>query len=134
MDMNWFRNMLFGRKEKVAEFEDVKERKKESKSISVPWKTIFSGDIVMKFVKGNVGMIVLLLFLVFVYIGNQFYCKKMVLEISRLEAELKDLRFEALTRSADLMEVSKRSNVKRRVREMGINIEEPVTPPVRIDD
>jgi hypothetical protein len=58
----------------------------------------------------------------------------MVLEVSRLEAELKDLRFEALTRSADLMEVSKRSNVKRRVREMGIDIEEPVTPPVRIDD
>lgn len=132
--MGWFRNVMFGSKSKIAEFEDVKEQKKERRNISVPWKTIFSGDIIMKSVKGNVGMIALLLVLVFIYIGNQFYCKKRVLEISRLEAELKDLRFEALTRSADLMEVSKRSNVKRRVREMGIDIEEPVTPPVRIED
>ena len=49
-----------------------------------------------------------------------------------LQREVKDLRAESLSTSADLMYISKQSEVYRLVREKGLNLEELKTPPYKL--
>jgi hypothetical protein len=51
---------------------------------------------------------------------------------ARLQKEVKDLRAESLATSADLMRVSRQSEVFRLVKEKGINLEELKSPPYRL--
>ena len=52
--------------------------------------------------------------------------------MSKLQREVKDLRAEALSTSADLMYISRQSEVYRLVREKGLNLEELKTPPYKL--
>ena len=58
------------------------------------------------------------------YIGNRFHAEKITRESTRLQREVKDLRAEALSISADLMYISRQSEVYRLVKEKGLNLEE----------
>lgn len=49
-----------------------------------------------------------------------------------MEREVRDLRFESITTAAQLMFISKQSEVKRRVNEEGLELEESKEPPVKI--
>jgi hypothetical protein len=67
-----------------------------------------------------------------VYIGNRFHAEKITRETTRLSREVKDLKAEALSTSANLMSVSRQSEVFRMVRENGLGLEELKTPPYRL--
>jgi hypothetical protein len=53
-------------------------------------------------------------------------------ETGRLQREVKDMKAESLSTSADLMYVSRQSEVYRLVREKGLNLEELKTPPYKL--
>ncbi|MBP1666054.1 MAG: hypothetical protein H6Q23_914 [Bacteroidetes bacterium] len=89
---------------------------------------IFSDIIVLK----NLWFILFLTLLGAIYIGNRFHAEKVTREIARLSAEVKDLRAEALSTSANLMSVSKQSEVYRMVREKGLGLEELKIPPYKL--
>ena len=89
---------------------------------------IFSDVIVLK----NLWFIIFLTLLGAIYIGNRFHAEKITRESSRLTREVRDLKAEALSTSADLMYVSKQSEVYRMVREKGLGLEELKTPPYRL--
>ena len=67
-----------------------------------------------------------------IYIGNRFHAEKITRESTKLLMEVKDLRAESLSTSADLMYISKQSEVLRLVREKGLNLEELKTPPFKL--
>jgi hypothetical protein len=54
------------------------------------------------------------------------------MDIVKLEKKLTDVKYEALTRSAELMGGSKQSQVKSLIVEKGIQLEESQTPPYSI--
>jgi hypothetical protein len=85
-----------------------------------------------KIILKNLGYISLITFLTAVYIGNRFHAEKITRESTRLQREVKDLRAESLSTSADLMYLSKQSEVYRMVREKGINLEEMKIPPYKL--
>ncbi|MEG0948481.1 MAG: FtsL-like putative cell division protein [Bacteroidales bacterium] len=90
----------------------------------------FSKDFFIKHWK-RVLLITLLLFL---YISNRFSCIQMIAEIQTLKDELIDIRYEALTRSSDLIGISRPSQVKELIRKNGIEIEESDKPAYNLND
>jgi len=85
-----------------------------------------------KIILKNLGYISLITFLTAVYIGNRFHAEKLTRESTKLQREVKDLRAESLSTSADLMYLSKQSEVFTMIREKGLNLEELKTPPFKL--
>ena len=96
-------------------------------------KELLSGILVSdKIILRNIWYIILLTILGAIYIGNRFNAEKITRETARLSREVKDLKADALSTSANLMSVSRQSEVYRMVREKGIGLEELKTPPYRL--
>jgi hypothetical protein len=96
-------------------------------------KELLSGSMVSeKIILKNLGYISLITFLTAVYIGNRFHAEKITRESTRLQREVKDLRAESLSTSADLMYMSKQSEVFTLIKVKGLNLEELKTPPFKL--
>ena len=96
-------------------------------------KELLSGSMVSeKIILKNLGYITLITFLTAIYIGNRFHAEKITRESAKLQREVKDLRAESLSTSADLMYLSKQSEVFSMVREKGLNLEELKSPPYKL--
>lgn len=67
--------------------------------------------------------------LVFLYITNHISVEKDLKLISDLQNEIKDLRNESITTSSELMNMSKQSEVFRRVQAEGLGLKEQTEPP-----
>ena len=96
-------------------------------------KELLSGSMVSeKIILRNFGYVSLITVLLAIYIGNRFHAEKITRETGKLLREVKDLRAEALSTSADLMYMSRQSEVFRLVRENGLNLEELKSPPYKL--
>ena len=74
----------------------------------------------------------LVTFLAAIYIGNRFHAEKVTREMTRLQREVRDMKAESLSTSADLMDISRQSEVYREVKDKGLNLEELKTPPYKL--
>ena len=96
-------------------------------------KELLSGSMVSeKIILKNLGYISLITLLTAIYIGNRFHAEKITRESTKLQREVKDLRAESLSTSADLMSLSKQSEVFSMIREKGLNLEELKSPPFKL--
>jgi hypothetical protein len=112
---------------------DNKEDNKKKVKTGAFLKELLSGSMVSeKIILKNLGYISFVTMLAAVYIGNRFNAEKVTRESTRLQREVKDLRSESLSTSADLMYVSRQSEVYRLVKEKGLNLEELKTPPYKL--
>ena len=112
---------------------DSKENSKKHAKTGSFIKELLSGSMVSeKIILKNLGYVSLVTLLAAIYIGNRFHAEKITRETTKLLREVKDLRAESLSTSADLMYVSKQSEVFRLVREKGLNLEELKTPPFKL--
>jgi len=95
---------------------------------------VFAGNILTKKnLTKQWKLILLLIFLAFCYIGNRYSCEQKIAEIDRLQKRLTDVKFEALTRSSELMEMGKQSQVDKLLKSKNItDLKESTTPPYRI--
>lgn len=90
--------------------------------------TVISDSIILKDVKYS-AMIALL---AIIFIANRFNAERVEREITVLEQEVRDLRAESLSVSADLGSVSRQSEITDLVKERGLGLEELREPPYRI--
>jgi cell division protein FtsL len=105
---------------------------KQTKS-SAFLKDLLSGSTISeKIILKNLGYVFLVTFLAAIYIGNRFHAEKVTREMTRLQREVRDLKAESLSTSADLMDISRQSEVYREVKEKGLNLEELKTPPYKL--
>jgi len=121
--------------------ENIKENSKEETKES-PKKQINTGNFIKELLSGsmvsekiilkNLGYISLITFLIAIYIGNRFHAERITRESTKLQREVKDLRAESLSTSADLMYLSKQSEVFAMIKEKGLNLEELKTPPYKL--
>jgi hypothetical protein len=96
-------------------------------------KELLSGSMVSeKIILKNLGYVSLVTVLLAIYIGNRFHAEKITRESAKLLREVKDLRAEAISTSAELMYVSRQSEVYKLIRERGLNLEELKTPPYKL--
>jgi cell division protein FtsL len=112
--------------------ENKKTKKSQVKTGSF-MKELLSGSMVTeKIILKNLWYVMLLTLLAAIYIGNRFHAEKITRETTRLQREVKELRAESLSTSADLMDLSRQSEVFRLVNEKGLNLEEMKTPPYKL--
>jgi len=112
-------------------FSDIKKEREELKGSAI--KDILNGslltrDIILK----NIGLIIWLTFWGFVYIGNSYHAERVARSIIRLQREVKELRAESITAAADLMYISRQSEVQKLVKLNRLEIKESVEPPYKI--
>src|SRR5512140_2651037 len=114
----------------MAEETENKEKAKKSSQGGTFIKELLSGSMVSeKIILSNLGYVALITVLLAIYISNRFHAEKITRQMSKLQREVKDLRAEALATSADLMYVSRQSEVFKLISEKGLNLEELKTPP-----
>ncbi|MCU0461557.1 MAG: FtsL-like putative cell division protein [Bacteroidales bacterium] len=114
----------------------MSEKKDDNKKQVKPGsfiKELLSGTMVSeKIILKNLWYILLLTLLAAIYIGNRFHAEKITREMTKLQKEVKELRAESLSTSADLMYLSRQSEVYKLVREKGLNLEELKVPPYKL--
>ena len=64
-----------------------------------------------QFLRRQIGVILLITGFIIVYISNRYSCQKDMLEIDRLNSELVDAKYRALSTASELTEKCRESNV-----------------------
>jgi cell division protein FtsL len=96
-------------------------------------KELLSGSMITeKIILKNLWYVLLITLLAAIYIGSRFNAEKITRETTRLQREVRELRSESLATSAELMFISRQSEVYRLVKEKGLNLEEMRTPPYKL--
>ncbi len=120
--VNYRKNIDF-----IDESVDYREEKKFSA------KNLIDGSVLTRnWVVNKVPFIMFLTFLAILYIANRYHAERVVRETVKMQREVKELRFESITTAADLMYISKQSEVARMVKEKKLGLEELVEPPSKI--
>lgn len=115
----------------MEENKQQKQAKKKEKKLSLLY--ILGGGILKEdFIVKHTKMIVLVVVLIFFFIGNRYTCMQKLREIDRLQQQLRDVRFEALSISSELTGHSRQSQIELLIEEQGIDLEVAKTPPYEL--
>ncbi len=118
-------------KEKDIEFIDPKVERSEHKKTS--FKELIDGSILTrKAIVRQLPFVLFLSFLAIIYIGNRYHAEKVIRDLTNLQADVKDLRAEAITTASELMFISKQSEVVKMIQENQLDLIESVKPPIKI--
>ena len=111
------KNVADNGQDNVAETlkEAIQEQAREDEqpsSATFTLRKILGGDILTgNVIKSQIWLIVLIVFFVILYISNRYSVQKDLLEIDRLNKELKDAKHKALSSSSQLTEKCRESHV-----------------------
>jgi hypothetical protein len=98
-------------------------------------RDVLNGEILSKnFFKKQYGLIIMISLLAFFYVDNRYSCETQLAKSIELKKQIMDAKYESLTISAQLMELSRQSNVLKAVKDRGLGLVQPVMPPVVIED
>ncbi|MFR9165547.1 MAG: FtsL-like putative cell division protein [Dysgonomonas sp.] len=106
---------------------NLKEIKK--RTMHVLSGSILTEDIIMK----NIRFLFVVFVIVVLYISNRYSCISKMAEIQSLQKELKDVKYESLNISTELIGISRESQVQALVEKNGLNLEIPKDPIYRIE-
>jgi len=112
---------------KTAEMKTLERLKELKKSVSeddtVPVGTltlrrILGGDfLTAELVRRNIWPMVLVVFFTVVYVAFRYQCQQDMIQIDKMEAELKDAKYKALSSSSTLTERCRESQVLEKLRQ-----------------
>lgn len=105
------------------------QKKKKEKNLSLPPKGRF-GKATQEVLSGGVlekertfrmfPFLLFLSFLAFIYITNDFTLESKIREISKLQKDVKELRYEYISVKSNLITISKQSQLAKRLEKLGI--------------
>lgn len=108
-----------------------KKTEKAKKRTSL--KNIIGGDILATdFFRRQTKLLVLIMVLILFYIHNRYACQQQMIEIDRLKKELIDIKYDALTRSSELMERSRQSRIEEYIATKESDLQTSTQPPYLI--
>lgn len=97
------------------------------------WKGFIGGDILAaEFFRRQSKLLVLILVLVIFYINNRYECQQSLIRIEELKEKLTDIKYDALTRSSELMEKSRQSRIEEYIATQQSELQSATTPPYLI--
>lgn len=92
---------------------NTKGKKKNQNPKHMSIKSILGGDILANdFFKRQTSLLILIMILTILYIDNRYTSQQELIEIDQLKKELTDIKYDALTRSSELMERSRQSRIE----------------------
>lgn len=96
-------------------------------------KNIIGGDILATdFFRRQTKLLVLIMVLILFYIHNRYACQQQMIEIDKLKKELIDIKYDALTRSSELMEKSRQSRIEEYIATKESGLQTSTNPPYLI--
>jgi cell division protein FtsL len=102
-------------KQETGTLEMIEERAKEEESrplSSLNLRTILGGDVLTaKTVRHQIWLFVLIVIFAIIYVAFRYQCQQDMIAIDKLENELKDAKFKALSSSSTLTERCRESHV-----------------------
>lgn len=111
---------------------EEKETKKKRRNA---WKDIIGGDILATdFFRRQTKLMVLIMVLIIFYIHNRYACQQQMIEIDKLKKELTDIKYDALTRSSELMERSRQSRIEEYISTKESDLQTSTKPPYLIKE
>ena len=107
------------------------EEGKKKKRTSL--KSILGGDILATdFFRRQTKLLVLIMVFIIFYIHNRYASQQQQIEIDRLKKELIDIKYDALTRSSELMEKSRQSRIEEYISNKESDLQTSTNPPYLI--
>ncbi len=111
------------------------EKKTEKIKKRTAWKNIIGGDILATdFFRRQTKLIVLIMVLVLFYVHNRYACQQQMIDIDKLKKDLIDIKYDALTRSSELMERSRQSRIEEYIATKESDLQTSTNPPYLIKD
>ena len=113
------------------EQQDTTSQQQGSSHITL--KSILGGDILAhSFLKRQANLLILIVILTILYIATRYSSQQELIEIDRLQKELTDIKYDALTISSELMERSRQSRIEEYIATERISLKTAATPPYQI--
>ena len=110
-----------------------KNQKENNSAKHMSIRSILGGDILANdFFKRQTTLLILIMVLTILYIDNRYECQQEMIEIDRLKKELTDIKYDALTRSSELMEKSRQSRIEEYISAAGSHLETATNRPYLI--
>jgi hypothetical protein len=98
-------------------------------------RDIINGNILTnRFLQKQYGLILLIAVLTFLYVDNRYYCETQLAKEIELKKDIQDVKYESLTISAELMQISRQSNVLKMINERGVNLIRTSAPSIVIEE
>lgn len=109
------------------------EVNKEQKKNSLSFKDFLSGSILTQTsIKKHLWYILFVVLLSVVYISNKYKTEGILVDIIKLQKEVKELRDRSVSYASELMSLSRESEVIKIVNEKEVGLEELKKPPQKI--
>ncbi len=106
---------------------------KDTQATGMSLKSILGGDILANdFFRRQTKLLILIIVFVIFYISNRYSCQQQLIEIDRLEKQLTDIKYDALTRSSELMEKSRQSKIEEYISNQESDLQTATNPPYLI--
>ena len=106
------------------------EKKTEKVKKHASLKNIIGGDILATdFFRRQTKLLVLIMVLIIFYIHNRYAAQQQMIEIDKLKKELIDIKYDALTRSSELMERSRQSRIEEYIATKESDLQTSTNPP-----
>jgi cell division protein FtsL len=123
--MSWFKKIA----DAIKGSEDFSDLK------SSTFRDVLNGNfLTTNFFRKQYGLLIMIAVLLFFYVDNRYYCETQLAKEIEVKKKIQDVKYEYLTISAELMQLSRESNVLKMVQEKGLNLKETNTPPIVITD
>lgn len=111
----------------------AKKKKKSASGKGMSFKSILGGDILANdFFKRQTKLLILIMILTIFYISNRYSCQQEMIEIDKLKKDLTDIKYDALTRSSELMEKSRQSRIEEYISTQESELQTATNPPYLI--
>jgi hypothetical protein len=113
----------------MTENKKKKIKKSRKRAIKGPGTGRKVGNAIKEFLGGEMlttgtfkffPFLVFITFLAFVYIANNYYAERKIRKINHLRKELKELRYEYITTKSKLTELTKQSQLAKKLENSGI--------------
>src|SRR5450759_1952886 len=110
--MSWFKKIT----DAIRGSEDFSDIK------SSTLRDVLNGNILTKkFFQKQYGLLIMIAVLTFFYVDNRYYCETQLAKEIEMKKKIQDAKYESLTISAELMQISRQSNVFKMVNDSGLN-------------
>ena len=113
---------------------DNKDDNKGSKEADLSIMQFLSGNILTReAIKKHLWYVLFLVLLSVVYINNKYKTESLLISIIRLQNEVKEVRDRSVSYAAELMSISRESEVIKIIEEKNLSLQELKMPPEKIE-
>jgi hypothetical protein len=121
----------------MAKIKTIKKKLQESEEFNdltrTSLKDIFDGNVFSKsyFLK-QIKLIVLVSFYIFFYMDNRMECEKQIATVNDLNQQLTDVKYTSMVIEANLLSISRRTQIEALLNQQSIELKELSIPPYKL--